>query len=277
MALSCGTPPPMNPPPPPPAPPIVCCQVIDRVPCPIDPCNFEYWIVCYGRIDGLPLFNSNPMALTPGQACGCAVPPLNPAAVAAGATVVGLWFTDPTRVPWDPTQIPNEPGYGPFEPEPDPNIQFQVDSFFDIYYQAAGIVPDANPLGVSSLFSFRTGAAGGQILPGLVFNVYTCIRVPRNFPPDALCTPLQEGGIGLFMIEPTGEVLLEPLAPGLAPIPAALFAPGDGAFYKFRWYPVSVPPSCPPPFPPDINSDGLVDTADLGTLIANFGMLNPCP
>lgn len=217
------------------------------------------------------------MPLLPGQACACALPPLNTAATGAGASVVGLWFTDPTKVPWDPTGIPNEPGYGPFDPDPDPNLAFQIDSFFDVYYQAAGI--DPTPLGpsLSTVFSFRTGPSGGQILPNLVFNVYVCLRVPRNFPPDALCTPLQEGGIGLFLQEPDGSVFLEPLAPGLAPIPIGLAQPGQGAFYKFRWYPVAVPPSCPPPHTGDINSDLVVDTADLGILLGAFGSTHPCP
>jgi len=248
--------------------------VIDRVPCPVDPCNFEYWILCYGRIDGLPLYQSNPMALQVNQVCACAVPPLSTGAVAAGASVIGLWLTNPLNVPWDPTMIPDEPGYGPFEPTPDPNIQFQVDSFFDIYYQAALVPPPTTgPAGnLSTVFQFR---GPGQILPNLVFNVYQCIRVPRGFDPALLCTPLQEGAIGLFLGQ-DGVIALEPLAPGLPPIGITGFVPGDGAIYKFRWYPVNVPPSCPPAFPPDINSDGLVNTADLGLLIGSFGSPGPC-
>lgn len=275
-ALSCGTPPPTSPPPPPPDPPIVCCQVIDRVPCPDDPCNFEYWIVCYGRIDGLPLFESNPMPLFANQACACAVPPLPPGAAAAGASVVGLWFTNPLNLPWDPTQIPDEPGFGPFEPVgPKDNIRFQIDSFFDIYYQAAG-VPNP-PVGadgnLSSVFTF---SGPGQIQPNVTFNIYQCLRVPRGFPADLLCPPLQEGTLGLFLAE-NGVVGLEPSAPGLPPIPLPAWVPGDGAMYKFRWYPVSVPPSCPPVHPGDLNNDLVVDTADLGSLIANFGTTHPCP
>jgi len=276
VALSCGTPPPMNPPPPPPDPPIVCCSVIDRVPCPDDPCNFEYWIVCYGRIDGLPLFVSNPMPLLQSQQCICAIPPLPGPAVSAGASVVGLWFTNPLNIPWDPTLIPNEPGYGPFEQlSPSSKEGFQVDTFFDIYYSAAGVSkPPIGPQGnLSSVFAF---GGPGTIPPDVVFNVYQCLRVPRGFSPDLLCPPLQEGVIGLFLGE-SGTVGLEPSAPGLPPIPLPAWTPGDGAMYKFRWYPMMVPPSCPPPLPSDINGDNVIDTADLGILIGSFGTTHPCP
>lgn len=276
VAYSCGTPPPMNPPPPPPAPAIVCCSVIDRVPCPIDPCNFEYWIVCYGRIDGLPLFVSNPMPLPPNQQCLCAVPPLPQGAVLGGASVVGLWFTNPGNIPWDPTQIPNEPGYGPFDVVTDPNIQFQVDSFFDIYYAAAGVSPPAGGTSLSTVFGFGSGPAGGQIFPGLTFNVYQCLRVPRGFDPNLLCPPLQEAALGLFLAD-NGIVGLEPSAPGQPPISLPAFVPGNGAIYKFRWYPMMVPPSCPPPHLGDINGDLVVNTADLGILIGAFGSTHPCP
>lgn len=276
LALACGTPPPMNPPPPPPDPPIVCCQVIDRVPCPDDPCNFEYWLVCYGRIDGIPLFQSNAMPLLPNQKCLCAIPPLPQIAIDGGASVVGLWFTNPQNIPWDPTLIPDEPGYGPFEPLPNSEKeQFQVDSFFDIYYQAAGVVnPPIGPFGNrASVFSFQ---GPGQIPDGVVFNIYQCLRVPRGFPADLLCPPLQEGVLGLFLGQ-DGAVGLEPSAPGLPPIPLAGWAPGDGAMYKFRWYPIAVPPSCPPVHPGDLNGDLAVNSSDLGILIGNFGTFHPCP
>jgi len=276
IALGCGTPPPMNPPPPPPDPPIVCCSVIDRVPCPDDPCNFEYWIVCYGRLDGLPLFESNPMPLPQNQTCLCAVPPLPSGAVAAGATVIGLWFTNPANIPWDPTLIPNEPGYGPFEPlDPTDKQLFQIDSFFDIYYSAAGI--SNPPVGASGRLSSVWAFSGpGSIPPGVTYNIYECLRVPRGFDPNLLCPPLQEGVLGLFLGD-NGQVGLEPSAPGLPPIPLPAWTPGDGAMYKFRWYPMMVPPSCPPDFPGDLNGDLVVDTADLGTLIGNFGGSHPCP
>jgi len=274
IAMACGTPPPEAPPPPPPDPPIVVCQVIDRVPCPIDPCGFEYWIVCYGRMDGLPLFNSNPMEITPGQQCLCVVPPLPQGAIDQGATVIGLWLTDPANLPWDPTQIQDEPGYGPFNVINDSSIQTQVDSFFDIYYTAAGITPPPGGTGLTTVFG--TPPTGGEILPEIVFNVYQIIRVPRNFDPLKLCPPSQEGGIGLFLAD-NGTVGLEPLAPGLPPIGIADYVPGNGAIYKFRWLPVAVPPSCPPPFTSDLNGDGVVDTADLGLLLGGFGLSHPCP
>ena len=269
--LACGTPPPQAPPPPPPDPPIVCCQVIARWPCPIDPCNFEYWIVCYGRIDGLPLFVSNPMLLFPNQQCICAFPALSQAAVLQGAKVVAFNFTDPQKIPWDPTQIPDEPGYGPFQPVDDPIILAQIDEFVGRYTEASGI-----PVSPTSAFGFGPGPDGGEILPGIVFNCYVTIRVPRGFGKDKLCPPLFEGSIGLYLVE-DGQVFLEPVAPGLPPIPPFAFVPGDGAMYKFRWYPVAVPPSCPPPFLADNNGDGVIDTADLGILIGAFGSTHPCP
>ncbi|MCB9849005.1 MAG: hypothetical protein H6814_11395 [Phycisphaeraceae bacterium] len=277
VALACGTPPPQNPPPPPPDPPIVCCSVIARVPCPIDPCNFEYWIVCYGRIDGLPLFVSNPMPLPPNQTCLCGLPPMPQAAAAAGASVVGVWFTNPGNIPWDPTQIPDEPGYGPFNPITDPNLQLQVDSFFDIYYTAAGLMPPPGTDGLSSIFGFSGNPDGtGQIFPGLAFNIYKCLRVPRGFDPNLLCPPLQEAALGLFLAD-NGQVGLEPGQGGNPPIPLPLYVPGDGAMYKIRWYPMMVPPSCPPPLPGDLNGDLVVNTADLGILLGNFGSIHPCP
>lgn len=276
VALACGTPPPMDPPPPPPDPPIVCCSVIDRVPCPIDPCNFEYWIVCYGRIDGLPLFVSNPMPLPQSQQCLCALPPLPKTALAAGASVVGVWFTDPRNIPWDPTQIPNEPGYGPFDVVQDPGIQAQVDGFLDVYNAAAGIPSTPGTNGLSTVWGFGPGPGGGLILPDLQFNIYQCLRVPRGFDPNLLCPPLMEASLGLFLAD-NGSVGLEPSQPGLPPIPLPAFVPGDGAIYKFRWYPMMVPPSCPPPHPGDLNGDLVVNTADLGILIGNFGSMHPCP
>jgi hypothetical protein len=274
--LACGTPPPMQPPPPPPDPPIVCCSLIARVPCPIDPCNFEYWIICYGRIDGNPLFVSNPMPLPNTQRCICAIPPLPPDAVLCGAQMIGLWFTNPTRIPWDPTLINDEPSYGPFEPIEDAATISQIDSFFDVFYAAGGVVPPP------SSTPFRTspwgfsGNVGAQILPGLVFNVYTCIRVPRGFPDFKLCVPLQEAAIGLFL-QSSGQVLIEPLSTGQPPIPFLAYNPFQGAaIYKFRWYPTMVPPSCPPSLAADVNGDGIVDTADLGLLIGDF-LNTACP
>lgn len=306
VVLACGTPPPMLPPPPPPDPPVVCCNVIWRGPCPIDPCNFEYWIACYGRIDGVPLFNSNPMPLLPSQRCLCAVPPLPPAAVACGASVVGFWFTNPLNLPWDPRDIQDEKGYGPFEPVKDDSTQFQVDQFFDIYYQAAGIplplpasdapgrtqrviagdstaagaeetvsagtedgLPGGPTGGFASIFGFR---GPGQIIPGVVFNCYVCYRVPRGFDPNKLCLPLEQGAIMLFL-QDGQQVLLEPDGPGQPPIPLPAWQPGRGAVYKFNWYPVAVPPSCPFTLQADVNDDNKVDSADLSVLIGQFGQV----
>ncbi len=274
--FACGTPPPMHPPPPPPAPPIVCCMTIAKVPCPIDPCNFEYWIVCYGRIDGQPLFVSNPMPLPNFQTCICAIPPLPPEAVTCGAQMIGLWFTNPARIPWDPTLITDEPGYGPFEPILDPSTQSQGNAFFDVFYAAGGVIPPPSADGNrASLWGF-SGGPGAQIFPGLVFNVYTCIRVPRGFPDIKLCVPLQEGAIGLFL-RSGAQLLIEPLLTGQPPIPLPAYNPNNGtAIYKFRWYPNMAPPSCPPRLAADVNGDGIVDTADLGLLIGAF-LNTACP
>lgn len=271
--LACGTPP--EPPPPPPDPPIVCCFVIDWWIDPADP-GFEYLTVRYVRDDGLPLFQSNPMPLPPTQQCACALPPLPQSAAAAGVQVVGLSFGD--ILPSWQGLPPDVPGYGPFEPiDPTDNTQFQVDSFFDIYYQLGGIpIPPAGER-LSSVFQF---GGPGDIPPGQVFDVYQLLRIPAGFDPNQLCLPQQLGGLGLFLVD-NGQVFVEPPAPGAPPLNLAQFAAngGNAAFYKFRWYPLHVPPPCPiiigpNPCPWDFNGDGNVGAADLAQLLGAWGF---CP
>lgn len=270
-ALACGTPPPNDPPPPPPDPPIVCCVVIDKQPDPSDP-GFECWIVRYFRQDGRPLYVSNPMPLPPTQRCVCAVPPLPPEAVAAGASVMGLSFGG--QPPWRGLP-PNQPGYGPFQPVPlGAPIYGQASEFFNAYRLAAGPTVTPPPGGFAQLWSF---GGPGQILPGLVFDIYQKLRVPSGFPPSLLCVPGQMWMIGLFLQDGT-TLFAEPISTGLAPIPLPQFQqnPGNSAFYKFKWYPDIVPPVCPP-CPGDTDSDFDVDFGDLNIVLSFFGVICPMP
>ncbi len=271
-ALACGTPPEKAPPPPPPPdPPIVCCVVIDWQIDPDDP-NWECLIVRYFRMDGMPLFQSNPMPLPPFQQCACAVPPLPDFAEAKGVHTAGFSFSpfaDWAGLP------PDAPGFGPFQPNTDPSIQAQVDDFFNIYYQAAGgtaTPPPSNRL--SDVFSF---AGPGDIPPGVFFDVFQKIRIPAGWDPRQLCVPGQMAPLGLFLVD-NGQVLAEPGQAGAPPLPLPQFAmnPGAGAFYKFKWYPIIVPPPCPP-LPPgcpwDFDGDGVVGSSDLAELLGRWG---PC-
>ncbi len=270
--MACGSPP--TPPPPPPAPPIVCCQVIEWIPAP-DGTPTECLTVRYFRKDGLPLFQSNPMPLGLGQQCLCAVPPLPTFAQAAGVVIEGLTFGAGPTCRLLP---PNVPGFGPFEPDPDPNLQFQVDQFFDVYVQAAAdpnvIPPDS---GFSTPWTFR---GPGQIPANQVFDIYQKIRIPAGFDPNLLCIPGQDWVLGLFFVD-NGQVFVEPGTAGAAPIPLTAFGgnPGNSAIYKFRWYPVIVPGPCPCPSGPacagDVDGDGDVDLQDLNLVLFNFGLICP--
>ncbi len=273
VAWPCGAPPPMHPPPPPPDPPIVCCVMIDWFPDPNDP-DFECVIIRYFRQDGRPLYNSNPMPLLPTQKCMCAVPPLSNAAIFQGAVVTGFSFgsLDP---PWQGLP-PDVPGYGPFQVDDDPSLIAQTSQFFQAYNsQTAGTTtaPDSGPF---QLFSF---SGPGTIPPGAVFDIYQKIRVPRGFDPRKFCIPGQMWMIGLFLVD-NGIVFAEPIQPGLPPVNSMqfFFNPGNSAFYKFKWYPLIVPPPCPP-LPPfcsgDADGNGIRNFSDIITVLANFG--DVCP
>lgn len=268
--FACGTPPPQTPPPPPPDPPIVCCIVIDWFQDPTNP-NFECLIVRYFRQDGQPLFQSNPMPLLPNQACACAVPPLPSIALAAGAVPAGLSFG--ARPIWRGLP-PNVPGYNNFQHITNPDIQAQVDSFFDVFAAAAGPTVTPPDTGLSQPFGF---SGPGNIPPNQVFDIYQKIRVPRGFDPRVLCIPGQMWMLGLFLIQ-DGQVLVEPTAPGLPPLPLPQFQqqPGRGAFYKFKWYPFILPPFCPR-CPGDTNDDFIVNFADLNNVLSAFGTACPPP
>lgn len=265
--LACGTP--TQPPPPPPAPPIVCCVVIDWFIRPNEP-DCEYILVRYFRQDGLPLYQSNPMPLAPTQFCLCSLPPLPPDPTGVGPMSVGFRFGAPGALPWN--GLPDDaPGYGPFQPVANPNVLAQVQEFNQAYAKAAGDTVDLP--GAPQVFGF---AGPGTIPPGVAWDIYQLIKVPRGYDPRNLCPFAGAMGIvGLFLGD-GGLVLAEPLAPGMPPIPFPQFAqnPGQSAFYKFKWYPVIIPPPCPP-CPGDINGDGRRDFADLNILLGVFNI--PCP
>jgi len=71
---------------------------------------------------------------------------------------------------------------------------------------------------------------------------------------------------------------LEPTFPGQAPIPLPQFQanPNQGAFWRFRPY-RWIGPLCVQgivnPCPADLNGDGVVNAADLATLLGSWG---PC-
>ncbi len=268
--FACGTPP--EPPPPPPDPPIVCCVIVDWFVRPDMP-DCEYLLVRYFRQDGLPLYQSNPMPLFPNQQCLCSLPAF-PSNVPPNVQVVGFSFGNPDILPWQ--GLPeNAPGYGPFEPIHDPNIVSQIRQFNGAYNAAAGdTIPGTAP---PQVFGF---GGPGQIPPGVVFDVFQLIKIPVGFDPRNLCPfPGAMAPIGLFLGQ-DGQVFAEPLFPGQPPIPFPQFQqnPGASAFYKFKWYPLIVPPPCPPlgpSCPGDINGDGLRDFTDLNILLGVYNV--PCP
>ncbi|MFM9956480.1 MAG: hypothetical protein ACKVZJ_00250 [Phycisphaerales bacterium] len=271
-ALACGTPP--KPPPPPPEPPIVYCQPIRWVVDPTNP-NFDCIIVRYFRLDGQPLYRSNPMPLPATQQCACSLPPLPTVAVGAGAQIVGISFGAQP----DCALPPDAPGYGPWTRNNNPGFRNQVQNFYSAYGAAAGgtIQPPAAP----SFFDIFSFSGPGNIPPNVTWDIYQYIRVPRGFDPSVLAIPGQAWLIGLFLIDGT-QVLAEPSAQGLPPIPFSQFAqnPGDSAFYKFCWLPNTLPPPCPcPPTPPtcifDSNNDGVINVIDLTAFLAAFG--STCP
>lgn len=264
-AFGCGTPP--TEPPPPPAPPIVYCVPVTWMEDPNDPAS-DMVILWYYRIDGLPLYQSNPMPLFPTQACACGLSPLP---LIPGVQDLGLSFGGA----YDPCAgLPdNVPGYGPFVPLGGAGIPPQIDSFFDVFYNVANIPPSPQP---ASSFAF---GGPGTIPPGVVWDVYRKIRVPRGFHPRNLCPPGALSAIGLFLVE-NGQVFAEPPAQGLPPIPFPVFAqnPGASAFYKVCWAPFCQRIPCRPAVPPcpgDANGDGLINFADITNVLANFNM--PCP
>jgi len=271
-AVPCGTPP--QPPPPPPSPPIVYCSPVRWIVDPTNP-NFQCIIVRYFRIDGRPLYQSNPMPLLSSQQCACALPPLSSAAVQGGAQIAGISFgagPDCNGLP------PDVPPYGPWTRNTLPSITGQVGSFFNAYASAAqGTVQPPDATSFFDVFSF---AGPGTIPSGVVWDIYQYIRVPNGFPMNTLCIPGQAWMIGLFLID-GGQVLAEPPAQGLPPIPFNQFAtnPGASAFYKFCWLPNTLPGPCPCPIPPpcvgDLNGDGFRNTLDLTIFLGNFG--TPCP
>ncbi len=265
--FACGAP--TQPPPPPPAPPIVCCVVIDWFIRPNEP-ECEYILVRYFRQDGLPLYQSNPMPLAPSQFCLCSLPPLPSDPTGVGPMSVGFRFGAPGTLPCD--GLPNNaPGYGPFQQVSDPNVLAQVREFNSAYAKAAGDTVPQNA--APQVFGF---GGPGTIPPGVAWDIYQLIKVPRGYDPRNLCPFAGAMGIvGLFLGD-AGLVLAEPIAPGLPPIPIQQFAqnPGQSAFYKFKWYPVIIPPPCPP-CPGDINGDGQRDFADLNILLGVFNI--PCP
>lgn len=262
-ALGCGTPP--TEPPPPPDPPVVYCVPVTWMEDPTDPL-FDMVILWYYRIDGLPLYQSNPMPLFPTQACACGLTPLPTVAQDLGISFGGAY--DPCA------GIPdNVPGYGPFGPPIQPGVPQQIDSFFDIFYSVAGIPNSGTP---SASFSF---SGPGTIPPGVVWDVYRKIRIPRGFHPRNLCPPGSLSAIGLFLVD-NGQVFAEPPAQGLPPIPFPQFQqnPGQSAFYKVCWAPFCQRIACRPapvPCPGDANGDGAVNFADITNVLSFFNM--PCP
>jgi hypothetical protein len=264
-ALACGTPP--QPPPPPPDPPIVYCVPVIWMEDPVDP-TADMVVLWYYRIDGLPLYQSNPMPLFSNQACACGLSAL-PAI--PGVQDLGLSF----GAAYDPCGgLPdNVKGYGPFGAIPSGPLTQQIDSFFDVFYNVAAI-PSTMPGNAAFGFS-----GPGTIPSGVIFDVYRKIRVPRGFHPRNLCPPGALSAIGLFLVQ-SGQVLAEPPALGLPPIPFPQFQqnPGQSAFYKVCWAPFCQRIPCRP-VPPfcagDANGDGIVSFADVTTVLANFGAICP--
>lgn len=351
MALACGTPP--VPPPPPPPPPIICCQVIEHF---VDPCDRtrECIIIRYFRRDGLPLFQSNPMPLLPGQRCLCTLPGLPLIAIQKGAVLVGTTFGDPKNIPWQglpPSVPPYEPGR-PVPPDPDDPVKQQIQQAYGLYLEAARQdptqdirppeggdpcevfdvtpnpdttnpvcncdlngdfvidfqdcdeyearlnagetnLPDCDGDGVSGtaadlsfLCNTQTdcppttagGPVGGGIPPGVMFDIYQKLSVPRGFDPRCLCDPNQIWILGLFL-DDNGIVFVEPGQPGDG-TPTSQYNPftGDsGAIMKFRWYWPAIPSACPPfPCPGDANQDGVVAFSDVTSVLGNW-LRRCCP
>lgn len=263
-AFACGTPP--TEPPPPPAPPIVYCVPVTWMEDPNDP-TADMVILWYYRVDGLPLYQSNPMPLFPTQACICGLTALP---TIPGVQDLGLSFGGA----YDPCAgLPgNVQGYGPFNPLGGPTA-LQVDSFFDVFYNVAGIPPATQQ---TTSFGF---SGPGTIPNGVVWDVYRKIRIPRGLHPRNLCPPGALSAIGLFLAD-NGQVFAEPPAQGLPPIPFGAFQqnPGASAFYKVCWAPFCQRIPCRPAVPPcmgDANGDSIVNFADITTVLAFFGM--PCP
>lgn len=265
-ALGCGTPP--TEPPPPPSPPIVYCVPVTWMEDPNDP-NSDMVILWYYRIDGQPLYVSNPMPLPATQACACGLTPL-PAI--PGVADLGITFGGP----YDPCAgLPaNVQGYGPFAPNNNPGIPQQIDSFFDVFYNVAGIPNPGTSL--SNTFSF---SGPGTIPSGVVWDVYRKIRIPRGFHPRNICPPGALSAIGLFLIN-GNQVLAEPGTQGQPPIPFAQFQqnPGNSAFYKVCWAPYCQRIPCRP-VPPfclgDADGNGIVNFADITAVLASFNMACP--
>lgn len=264
-AIGCGTPP--VEPPPPPSPPIVYCVPVTWMEDPNDP-TADMVILWYFRIDGLPLYQSNPMPLFPTQACACGVTPLPQI---PGIADLGLSFGGA----YDPCAgLPsNVQGYGPFVPLTGPSIPPQIDSFFDVFYSAGGI-PNSGTM--PSAFGF---SGPGTIPPGVVWDVYRKIRIPRGFNPRNICPPGALSAIGLFLVD-NGQVFSEPALQGLPPVPFPQFQqnPGASAFYKVCWAPFCQRIPCRPFVPPcvgDANGDLVINFADITSVLSHFGM--PCP
>jgi len=269
-ALACGVP--TTPPPPPPAPPIVCCKIVAWHRDPICP-GRQVLILCYFREDGLPLYQSNPMPLASGQQCACGLSPL-PAF--PGVADDGLSFGSAANPDQDcMTFPPNVPGYGHFTPECNPQTNQQVDSFFDVFTRIAEIPPLTGPCPrLSSVFSF---SGPGQIPPGQTFRVYRKVVIPAGFNPAALCPPGGLSAVGLFLVD-NGQVLAEPPALGLPPVGLSQFFqnPGASAFYKVKCLPLTIPAPCPlPGCRGDSNGDGIVNFADITSVLSNWAL--QCP
>lgn len=270
--LACGTPP-MEPPQPP-APPVVCCRIVSWYVDPICP-GREVLILCYFREDGLPLFVSNPMPLPFNQQCACGLAKLPPI---PGVMDGGISFGPVSPAPLAESCIlmpPDLPGYGPFTPLCEPNSNFQVDSFFDVFYTLASFPTDpTDPCPrPSTVFQFR-GGPDAVIPPGVPFAVYRKIVIPAGLDPNLLCGS-GLSSIGLFLID-SGNVLIEPPAPGLPPmtLPQFQMAGGIGAFYKVKCLPLDLPGPCPLGGAAccvgDANCDGVVDFNDITAILANW-------
>jgi hypothetical protein len=267
--LACGTS--TEPPPPPPQPPIVCCQVVAWWIDPLDPTR-QYAIIRYYRIDGLPLFQSNPMPLAANQLCACSLGKLPNI---PGVEDAGLSFGVPQPNPCQP--FPDSvPGYGPWgRAESCSNPPQQIESFFDIFTQVAGIPPSSGTQSVAYTFG-----GPGNIPPGVTFDVYRKICFPRGVDiSQVACPPGSLTAIGLFLVN-NGTALVEPVSPGQPPIPFSLFQqnPGASSFYKVLCCPPLVTAPCDPcfapaPCPGDANGDNVVNFSDITTVLANFGFV----
>jgi hypothetical protein len=269
--LACGAPPPQQPPPPPPVPPIVCCVVVDWFLLPNDP-DCEYLLLRYFRQDGIPLYQSNPMMLFPNQQCLCSLPPFPP--TPPGVQVLGFSFGDPNILPWQGLPM-NQPGYGPFQQVANTSIISQVSNFNQVYANAAGDLVELP--GPPQVFGF---GGPGQIFPNVVFDIFQLVKIPRGMDPRVLCPFAGAMGSLSLYLSQDGQVLVEPIMPGLPPIPFNQFIqnPGNSAFYKFKWYPLIIPPPCPPvgnTCPGDIDGDGDRDFADLNIMLSFYNI--PCP